>query len=152
MYTRTLQNLKLFVMNTYKCIVSIIINTEKRSNLKCPTFGSHRNASLSFNERIRSSIFSLLCRLHQSDNILFINYLHADIHFNSSMYSYWRSLLYITHFSNLSNMFLPHSWFAAYSSIFACFCSKEMEMPIFHHLVWYWVETPYVPNKWSCTA
>ena len=47
----------------------------------------------SFNERIRSSIFSLLCRLHQSDNILFINYLHTDIHFKSRMYSYWRSLL-----------------------------------------------------------
>ena len=26
----------------------------------------------SFNERIRSSIFSLLCRLQQSDNIIFI--------------------------------------------------------------------------------
>ena len=52
------------------------------------------NYTKSFNERIRSSIFSLLSRLHQSDNLLFINYLHTDIHFKSCMYTYWRSLLY----------------------------------------------------------
>ena len=51
----------------------------------------------SFNESIRSSIFSLLCRLHQSDNLLFINYLHTDIHYKSCMYTYWRLLLYTWH-------------------------------------------------------
>ena len=41
----------------------------------------------SFNERIRSSIFSLLYRLHQSDNLLFINYPQTDIRFKSCMYT-----------------------------------------------------------------
>ena len=35
----------------------------------------------SFNERIRSSIFNLLCRLEKSDNILFVNYLHTFIYY-----------------------------------------------------------------------
>ena len=48
----------------------------------------------SFNERIRSSIFSLLCRIQQLDSVLFIHYLHTDIHYKSCMYTYWRSLLY----------------------------------------------------------
>ena len=39
------------------------------------------NYSLSFNECIHSSIFSLLCRLHQTENPLFVNYFHTDIHF-----------------------------------------------------------------------
>ena len=47
-----------------------------------------------FNECIRSSIFSLLCHLHQSENPLSVNYFHTDIHFRSSMYTYWRSLLH----------------------------------------------------------
>ena len=38
-----------------------------------------------FNEHIRSSIFSLLCRLHQSENPLFVNYFHTNIHFRSSI-------------------------------------------------------------------
>ena len=33
-----------------------------------------------FNERIRSSIFDLSCRLHQSENPLFVNYFHTDIY------------------------------------------------------------------------
>ena len=33
----------------------------------------------SFNERIRSSIFSILCRLEKSVNPLFVNYFHTDL-------------------------------------------------------------------------
>ena len=51
----------------------------------------------SFNERIHSSIFSLLCSIHQSDNLLFINYLHTDIHYKSCMYTCWKFLLYTWH-------------------------------------------------------
>ena len=40
------------------------------------------------------SIFGLLCYLHQSENPFFVNYFHTDIHFRSSMYTYWRSQLY----------------------------------------------------------
>ena len=36
----------------------------------------------------------VICHLHQSDNLLLINYLHTDIYFKSCMYLYWRSLLY----------------------------------------------------------
>ena len=39
----------------------------------------------SFNELIRSSIFSLLRRLQDSENPLFVNYLYTDIHFRSAM-------------------------------------------------------------------
>ena len=46
----------------------------------------------SFNERIRSSIFSLICRLHQSDNLF---YYFTDIHYKSYMYTYWGR--YYTH-------------------------------------------------------
>ena len=49
-----------------------------------------------FNERIRSSIFSLLCRLHQSDNLLFINYLHTDIHFKSCIHILEVAIIHIT--------------------------------------------------------
>ena len=34
----------------------------------------------SFNERICSSILSLLCRLEMSDNLLFVNYFHSLIY------------------------------------------------------------------------
>ena len=37
----------------------------------------------SFNELIRSSIFSLLRRLQDSENPLFVNYFYTDIHFRS---------------------------------------------------------------------
>ena len=43
----------------------------------------------SFNERIRSSIFSLLCRLEKSDNILFVNYLHTFIYYRSPLIKHW---------------------------------------------------------------
>ena len=36
------------------------------------------NYMKSFNDRIRSSIFSLLCRPHQSENPLFVNYFHTE--------------------------------------------------------------------------
>ena len=75
----------------YNNSLRILLNLPSRCSA---SFMFATNYIKSFNERIRSSIFSLLCRLHQSDNILFINYLHTDIHFKSRMYSYWRSLLY----------------------------------------------------------
>ena len=40
----------------------------------------------SFNELIRSSIFSLLRRLQDSENPLFVNYFYTDIHFRSPMF------------------------------------------------------------------
>ena len=79
---------------TYNNNLRILLNLPSRCSA---SFMFATNYIKSFNERIRSSIFSLLCRLHQSDNILFINYLHTDIHFKSHMYSYWRSLLYTCH-------------------------------------------------------
>ena len=48
----------------------------------------------SFNERIRSSIFSLLCRLEKSDNILFVNYLHTFIYYRSPLIKHWIDQLY----------------------------------------------------------
>ena len=78
----------------YNNSLRILLNLPSRCSA---SFMFATNYIKSFNERIRSSIFSLLCRLHQSDNILFINYLHTDIHFKSHMYSCWRSLLYTCH-------------------------------------------------------
>ena len=49
----------------------------------------------SFNERIRSSIFSLLCRLEKSDNILFVNYLHTFIYYRSPLIKHWIDQLYV---------------------------------------------------------
>ena len=40
----------------------------------------------SFNELTRSSIFSLLRRLQDSENPLFVNYCYTDIHFRSPMF------------------------------------------------------------------
>ena len=48
----------------------------------------------SINERIRSSIFSLLCRLEKSDNILFVNYLHTFIYYRSPLIKHWIDQLY----------------------------------------------------------
>ena len=48
----------------------------------------------SFNERICSSIFRLLCHLHQPENPLFVNYFHTDIHFRSSMIPIVHIILY----------------------------------------------------------
>ena len=48
----------------------------------------------SFNERIHSSIFSLLCRLKKSDGILFVNYLHTFIYYRSSLIKHWIDQLY----------------------------------------------------------
>ena len=75
----------------YNNSLRIVLNLSSRCTA---SFMFATNYIKSFNESICSSIFSLLCRLRQSDNILFINYLHTDIHFKSRMYSYWRSLLY----------------------------------------------------------
>ena len=82
------------ISDAYNNSLRILLNLASRCSA---SFVFATNYIKSFNERIRSSIFSLLCRLHQSDNILFINYLHTDIHFKSHMYSYWRSLLYTCH-------------------------------------------------------
>ena len=49
----------------------------------------------SFNELTRSSIFSLLRRLQDSKNPLFVNYFYTDIHFRSPMFKYWTTQLYI---------------------------------------------------------
>ena len=48
----------------------------------------------SFNERIRSSIFSLLCRLEKSDYILFVKYLHTFIYYQSPLIKHWIDQLY----------------------------------------------------------
>ena len=96
MYTSSLWcKLKIYRLKSitvaYNNSLRIVLNLPSR----CSTsFMFATNYIKSFNERIRSSIFSFLCRLHQSDNLLFINYLHTDIHFKSCMYTYWRSLLY----------------------------------------------------------
>ena len=74
----------------YNNSLRIVINLPSRCSA---SFMFATNYIKSFNERIRSSIFSLLCRIHQSDNLLLIN-LHTDIHYESCMYTYWRSLLY----------------------------------------------------------
>ena len=47
----------------------------------------------SFNGLIRSSIFSLLRRLQDSVNPLFLYYLYTDIHFRSPMFTYWTTQL-----------------------------------------------------------
>ena len=63
----------------------------------------------SFNERIRSSIFSLLCRLHQSDNILFINYLHTDIvHMSLELYLFFNQFVLIFIFTTYLINFLMY--------------------------------------------
>ena len=49
----------------------------------------------SFNELTRSSIFSLLRRLQDSKNPLFVNYFYTDIHFRSPMFKYWTTQLYV---------------------------------------------------------
>ena len=49
----------------------------------------------SFNELTRSSIFTLLRRLHDSKNPLFVNYFYTDIHFRSPMFKYWTTQLYV---------------------------------------------------------
>ena len=49
----------------------------------------------SFNELIRSSIFSLLRRLQDSENPLVVNYFYTDIHFRSPMFKYWTTQLYV---------------------------------------------------------
>ena len=49
----------------------------------------------SFNELIRSSIFSLLRLLQDSVNPLFVNYFYTDIHFRSPMFTYWTTQLYV---------------------------------------------------------
>ena len=49
----------------------------------------------SFNELTRSSIFSLLRRLQDSENPLFVNYFYTDIHFRSPMFKYWTTQLYV---------------------------------------------------------
>ena len=41
----------------------------------------------SSNERIHSSIFSLLCHLHLSGNPLFVNYFHTDIHILEALFT-----------------------------------------------------------------
>ena len=46
----------------------------------------------SFNERIRLSIFSLLCCLERSGNLLFVNYFHTFIYYR--MIKYWIDQLY----------------------------------------------------------
>ena len=96
MYTSSLwSKLKKYSLKSitvaYNNSLRILLNLPSRCSA---SFMFATNYIKFFNERIRSSIFRLLCRLHQSDNILFINYLHTDIHFKSRMYSYWRSLLY----------------------------------------------------------
>ena len=74
----------------YNHSLRIVLNLSSRCSA---SFMFATNYLKYFNERIRSSIFSLLYRLHQSDN-LFINYLTTDNHYKSCMYTYWRSLLY----------------------------------------------------------
>ena len=54
----------------------------------CASFMFATKYIKSFSERIRSYIFSLLCRLRQSENPLFVNYVHTHIRFSSSMYTY----------------------------------------------------------------
>ena len=49
----------------------------------------------SFNECICSSIFSLLCWLEKSENILFVNYFHTFIYYRSPMIIY----IIITYFT-----------------------------------------------------
>ena len=44
----------------------------------------------SFNERIRSSIFILLCRLEKSDNLHFVNFFHTFIFYRSPVIKYCR--------------------------------------------------------------
>ena len=80
----------------YNSSLRILLNLPSRCSASF-IFIFATNYIKSFNERIRSSIFSLICCLHQLDNLLFINYLHTVIHYKSCMYTYWRSLLYTRH-------------------------------------------------------
>ena len=49
----------------------------------------------SFNELTRSSVFSFLRRLQDSENPLFVNYFYIDIHVRSPMFKYWTTQLYV---------------------------------------------------------
>ena len=85
----------IFIFTTY--LINFLIYFRSLLNLpsRCSaSFMFANNHIKSFYERIRSSILILICRLHQSNNLLFINYVHTDIHNKSCMYTYWRSLLY----------------------------------------------------------
>ena len=57
---------------TYNNSLRILFNLPSRCSA---SFMLATNYIKYFNERIRSSIFSLLCRLHQSENPLVVNYL-----------------------------------------------------------------------------
>ena len=54
----------------YNNSLRILLNLPSRCSA---SFIFATNYIKSFNDRIRSSIFRLLCRIHQSDNLLFIN-------------------------------------------------------------------------------
>ena len=74
--------------------------------------------------------------LHQSQNPLFINYFHTDIHFVSSIYKYWTSKLYtwylyctlflIIIFNTYSNL----SWLICINFIIYLFISLLMYLMI----------------------
>ena len=71
----------MFVSSTYNGVISgISIGSVWIMVLSSLSYSSVYNYIKFFNERIRSSIFSFLCRLHQSENPLFVNYFHSYIH------------------------------------------------------------------------
>ena len=76
--------------------ITVAQNNSLRILIKLPSrcsasFMCAINYIKSYNEHICSSKFSLLSRLHQSENPLFVNYFHTYIYFRSSMFIYWRS-------------------------------------------------------------
>ena len=74
----------------YNISLRLLLNLPSRCSA---SFMFAANYIKSVNERIHSSMFSLLCRLHQSKNPLFVNYVLTDIHFGSFMYKYDTSQL-----------------------------------------------------------
>ena len=83
--------------------ISIVYNNSIRilHNLSPHCSASHMFATnyvKSFNECIRSSIFSLLCWLEKSDSRPFVNYFHTLIYYQSPMIKHWIDQLYAFNF------------------------------------------------------
>ena len=74
-----------FTHTVVQCTHQVFVVNKKKSL---------KSVNVVYNNSFRSSIFSLLRRLQDSDNPLFDNYFDADIHFSSPMFKYWTTQLY----------------------------------------------------------
>ena len=93
----------------------------------------------SFNELICSSIFSLLRRLQDYENPLFVNYFYTDIHFRSPILFFKRSTEYQRPiYIYIYILYIGPICFIDYSKAFDCvdhptYMMEEMDIP--EHMV-----------------